>query len=337
MITKPDFNLKEFNTLGINAKAKYCTQIENEEDLNILFKEGKFKEKTLIVGEASNILFKSDFDGIVLMINTKGIEIFSETKNEIILEVKSGENWNNLVDYTVKNKYWGIENLSMIPGNVGAAPIQNIGAYGTELKDVFVSLDAFDTQTGQITTFNKEECKFDYRDSIFKSEHKGRYIVLSIKIKLSKTPKPNISYKALKDYFRENAEKPLSIENIQEAVNKVRSSKLPDPKEIKNSGSFFKNPIIDNAKARELKRKYPDIPLYNVGNNSTKVAAGWLIEKAGWKGKRFGDAGVHKNQALVLVNYGNASGEEILLLSQKIATDIYEKFGIKLEREVRVI
>ncbi len=337
MITKPDFNLKEYNTLGINARAKCCIQVEYDEELNILFKEGKLESNILIIGEASNILFKSDFDGIVLMINTKGIEIFSETKNEIILEVKSGENWNNLVDYTVKNKYWGIENLSMIPGNVGAAPIQNIGAYGTELKDVFVSLDAFDTQTGQITTFNKEECKFDYRDSIFKSEHKGRYIVLSIKIKLSKTPKPNISYKALKDYFRENAEKTLSIENIQEAVNIVRSSKLPDPKKIKNSGSFFKNPIIDNSKAKELKRKYPDIPLYKVGNDSTKVAAGWLIEKAGWKGKRFGDAGVHKNQALVLVNYGNASGEEMLKLSQKIATDIQNKFGIKLEREVWVI
>lgn len=337
MITKPDFNLKEFNTLGINASAKYCTQIENEEDLKVLFREGKFNEKTLVIGEASNILFKSDFDGLVLMITTKGIEIASETDIEIILDIKSGENWNELVDYTVKNKYWGIENLSMIPGMVGAAPIQNIGAYGTELKDVFLSLEAFDTQTGKTEKFTKEECKFDYRDSIFKSKYKGRYIILSIKLKLSKTPKPNISYKALKDYFRENDEKTLSIENIQHAVNEVRSSKLPDPKEIKNSGSFFKNPIIENTIANELKRKYPDIPLYKVGNDSTKVAAGWLIEKSGWKGKRIGDAGVHKNQALVLVNYGNASGEEILQLSQKIATDVQNKFGIKLEREVWVI
>jgi len=337
MITKPDFNLKEFNTLGINASAKYCTQIENEEDLKVLFREGKFNEKTLVIGEASNILFKSDFDGLVLMITTKGIDIASETDKEIILDIKSGENWNDLVNFTVINKYWGIENLSMIPGMVGAAPIQNIGAYGTELKDVFVSLEAFDTQTGKTEKFTKEECKFDYRDSIFKSKYKGRYIILSIKLKLSKTPKPNISYKALKDYFRENDEKTLSIENIQQAVNEVRSSKLPDPKEIKNSGSFFKNPIIENTKARELKRKYPNIPLYKVGNDSTKVAAGWLIEKSGWKGKRIGDAGVHKKQALVLVNYGNASGEEILQLSQKIATDVQNKFGIKLEREVWVI
>lgn len=337
MITKPDFNLKEFNTLGINAKAKYCTQVEYEQDLEILFKEGKFNDRNLIVGEASNILFKSDFDGLVIMITTSGIKIVSETNDEIILDIKSGENWNNLVDYTVKNKYWGIENLSMIPGKVGAAPIQNIGAYGTELKDVFVSLKAFDTQTAEVKSFSKKECKFDYRDSIFKSEYKGRFIILSVKIKLSKLPKPNISYKALKDYFKDSDNKTLSIYKIQEAVNHIRSSKLPDPKVINNSGSFFKNPIIDNKQATVLKKKYPDIPLYKVDTNKTKVAAGWLIEKGGWKGKRFGDAGVHEKQALVLVNYGNAGGEEILQLSQKIAIDIREKFGVKLEREVQVI
>ncbi|PLX09620.1 MAG: UDP-N-acetylenolpyruvoylglucosamine reductase [Marinilabiliales bacterium] len=337
MLIEPDFSLKNYNTLGLNIRAKNCIRVNYHKDLSDLFNEKWFTKKFLVIGEASNILFKSDYDGLIIMMNTRGIEVAEESKDEIILNVQAGENWNELVNYTVKNNYWGIENLSMIPGKAGAAPIKNIGAYGTELKDVFVELKAFDTTSGEIKTFTKEECKFAYRDSIFKSVFKGRYIVLNIRIKLSKIPNPNITYKALHDYLGNVDVNTLKIGEIQDAINSIRSSKLPDPEEISNCGSFFKNPVVSSDIAEDLKSHYSDMPVYKVDAHNTKLAAGWLIEKSGWKGKRKDDAGVHEKQALVLVNYGNASGHDIYNLSVEIARDVYKKFGIQLEREVRVI
>jgi UDP-N-acetylmuramate dehydrogenase len=337
MNLKSDFCLKPFNTFGIEVLARQCAQITNCNDLSELFKNGSFKQSFLVIGEASNILFLSHFEGIVIMPLLRGKEIIEETEYEVVLKIKSGEYWSSLVDYAVENGWWGIENLSMIPGKVGAAPIQNIGAYGTELKDVFISLEAFDTKTGELKTFNKNDCEFGYRDSVFKTLHKGRFVVCSITIKLSKTAKPNLSYNALSGFFTGTDKATIKLKMIRDAVNQIRSSKLPDPQIIKNGGSFFKNPIVETSIAEELKQKYPEMPVYSIDSIKSKIAAGWLIEQCGWKGKRIGDAAVHEKQALVLVNLGKAKGGDILHLSEKIAESVFKTFNIKLEKEIQVV
>jgi UDP-N-acetylmuramate dehydrogenase len=338
MIINNNFPLKSFNTFGIDVQAKQCAEIYTDEDLFKLFEnKSLLNQPVLIIGQASNILFLSDYEGIVLMNKMKGKKVISETDDEVFLEVAAGESWPELVDFTVKNKWWGIENLSLIPGNVGASPVQNIGAYGVELKDVFFSLEAFDLENGKIVSFSKEECNFKYRNSIFKTEKKGKYLVLRVVLKLSKKSDPNLSYKALSDAFSNTKIKDISLQSVRNKVNEIRESKLPDPKEIKNAGSFFKNPVVENKLLESLTENYPNIPNYKVDQLHTKLAAGWLIEQCGWKGHRTGDAGVHHKQALVLVNYGNASGTDIFSLSENIKKSVLEKFGVELEREVLVI
>lgn len=338
MNIKTDFCLKPFNTFGIEIMARRCAQITSPGDMFDLFESDELsKQPLLVIGEASNILFLDHFEGLVLMNLMRGKKIVSETETEVILEVNAGEYWTSLVDFTVEKGWWGIENLSMIPGKVGAAPVQNIGAYGAELKDVFVSLEAFDMEKGELITFKNEDCQFEYRDSIFKNKYKNRFIILSITIKLSKLPKPNLSYKALANTFEGKNAEEINLTDIRDNVNLIRESKLPDPQKIKNAGSFFKNPVVEKEIASNLKSKYVDLPVYEISKSKSKLAAAWLIESCGWKGKRNGDAGVHDKQALVLVNHGNAKGPEILKLADEIEQSVFDKFGVKLQKEVRVV
>ncbi len=338
MNIKTDFCLKPFNTFGIEVMAKSCAQITSSGDLFELFEAGELqKQEVLVIGEASNILFLDHFKGLVIMPLMRGKKIISENETEVIIEVNAGEYWSSLVDFTVEKNWWGIENLSLIPGKVGAAPVQNIGAYGIELKDAFESLEAFDMKTGEIVKFENKDCEFGYRDSIFKNKHKGRFVVLSIRLKLSKIQNPKLSYKPLAEEFKNKSHTEINLVDIRDTVNKIRESKLPDPQKIKNAGSFFKNPVVESKTAEQLKTKYPEIPVYKISNTKSKLAAGWLIEQCGWKGKRIGDAGVHDKQALVLVNHGKASGKDIFDLSEKIKNSIMDKFGVELNREVLVV
>jgi UDP-N-acetylmuramate dehydrogenase len=330
-------SLKTYNTFGIDVNAKYFSEINSISELTDVSNSEIFKtENLLIISGGSNLLLTKNFDGLVIKNSISGIEITSEDENEVILNVGAGEDWHELVMYAVKNNWGGIENLSLIPGNAGTAPMQNIGAYGVELKDSFVCLKAFEISSGEIHTFSNKDCCFGYRESIFKNTHKGKYIITSISLRLSKKPKINIDYGDIKNELSLlSIEKP-TIKNISDAVIKIRQSKLPDPKKIGNSGSFFKNPVISKSELKKLLQSYPDVVKYPV-NGKFKIAAGWLIEKAGWKGKTFNNYGVHKKQALVLVNYGGAKGTEINKLSNQIIQDIQNKFGITLEKEVNII
>lgn len=291
----------------------------------------------MLINGGSNMLLTHDFDGLVLKLNLKGIEIVSEDENLVKVKVNAGENWHEFVQWTLENDFGGLENLSLIPGNCGTAPIQNIGAYGVEIKDVMSELSALHIATAEVRVFTNEECKFDYRESVFKNELKGQYILLDVTFRLTKNNhKLNTSYGAIQSELDKLNIRNPTIRDISRAVINIRQSKLPDPKEIGNSGSFFKNPVISRSQFEKLQKQYPDISGY-ISGDEVKVAAGWLIENAGWKGKRFGDAGVHEKQALVLVNYGSATGQEIYDLSQRILDDILEKFGIQLEREVNIL
>ncbi|MCH2024004.1 MAG: UDP-N-acetylmuramate dehydrogenase [Saprospiraceae bacterium] len=330
---KQNISLKPFHTFGTSVKAAKYTEIKSKYDLQDLI---PVQEPFLVLGGGSNILFTKDFEGLVIHNKIKGVGIISENDDEVILQVGSGENWHALVLWCIENGYAGIENLSLIPGCVGAAPIQNIGAYGVEFKDVFHSLEAIDLQTGSTKIFNYKDCKFDYRDSIFKNELKGKFCITSVSICLSKKPQFNTSYGVIKDVLDSSGEE-LSLKSISNAIIKIRSEKLPDPKKIGNSGSFFMNPIISLTQFSLLKSKFPNIPIYPVGDKEVKIAAGWLIDNLGWKGYRNGDAGVHKNQALVLVNYGDAKGLEIWNLAKSIQISVFEEYGILLETEVNIL
>lgn len=333
-----NISLKKYNTFGIEAKAKYFVEVNNLDELIEILKNKKFQDtKRLILGGGSNILLTKDFDGLVIKINLGGIEKIKEDQNHIYLKSGAGVIWHDLVMFCVNQGYAGIENLSLIPGTVGAAPMQNIGAYGVELKDTFESLEALNISTLQVETFDLMTCQFGYRESIFKHEAKDKYIILNVTLRLNKKPNFQTSYGAIKDTLTEMGISELSIKAISDAVIHIRRSKLPDPAEIGNAGSFFKNPEIPKTQFEELKEKYPTIPSYPVNENLVKVPAGWLIEQAGWKGQRFGQIGVHAKQALVLVNYGNGKGLEIKELSQKIQASIKEKFGIILHAEVNFI
>lgn len=338
MIIKENYPLKKLNTFGIDVSARYYAELSGVEDIRELLAMPEYKNlPKLILGGGSNILFTKNYDGIVLKIALKGIKIINDDNEFYYVKTGAGENWHRLVLHCIKNNYAGIENLSLIPGNAGAAPIQNIGAYGVELESVFAGLEAINILNGNLEAFTKADCKFGYRNSVFKNELSGEYIICSVTLKLRKRPVFNTSYGALQQELDKMGVEKLSIKVISDAVCNIRKSKLPDPAEIGNAGSFFKNPLVSNDKFEELKSKYSDITGYKNSETETKLAAAWLIDRCGWKGKRSGDAGVHKNHALVLTNYGNATGSEIYELSEKISNSVQEMFGIVLEREVNVV
>jgi UDP-N-acetylmuramate dehydrogenase len=338
MIIQKDIQLKPFNTFGIEATAKYFIEVSSIEQLQEILQNPDYQStERLILGGGSNMLLTKDFEGLVIKIAIKGFEVVNENEDNIWLKVGAGVVWHDLVLQCVNQNYAGMENLSLIPGTVGAAPMQNIGAYGIEIKEVFEELQALEIATGEIKNFDKAMCNFGYRESIFKHEAKGKYIILNVTFKLNKRPTFHIEYGAIKDTLAEMNISEMSIKSISDAVIHIRQSKLPNPAEIGNAGSFFKNPEIPNTQFEALKAQFPTIPSYPVSETTTKVPAGWLIEQAGWKGQRFGNVGVHAKQALVLVNYGGGKGEEIKELSQKIQASVKEKFGIQLSAEVNFI
>lgn len=296
-----------------------------------------FAEK-FILGGGSNILLTQDIEALVLHMAIMGIYVEEEDEDHVVVRAKAGENWHELVIWSLENNFGGLENLSLIPGCVGTSPIQNIGAYGVELTDVFMSCEAMHLETLELVEFTKEECQFGYRDSIFKNEAKGKYVITSVALRLTKkNHQLYTQYGAIDNMLQEMGIVQPSIQNISEAVIKIRQSKLPDPKEIGNSGSFFKNPVLGKKQFNSFRKNFPEAPFYELEDTTFKVPAGWLVEQAGFKGKRFGDAGVHENQALVLVNYGNATGMELVELSDKIKTTVKDKFDILLETEVNII
>lgn len=333
--TQENISLKQYNTFGIKVNAKKFIEITSLNDLKeLIFHEKQF----FILSGGSNLLLIKDVDKLVIHLNTKGIVITKETDNHVFVKVQAGENWHEFVIWCINHNYGGIENLSLIPGNVGTTPIQNIGAYGVEVKDSIYLVEALEIKTSSSKSFTNKDCKFGYRDSVFKNELKGKYIITGVTFKLTKNHHNlNCSYGAIQSSLEKNNIKNPSIKDISDAVIMIRQSKLPDPNEIGNSGSFFKNPVISWVKFEELQKRHPKIPHYIVSESMVKVPAGWLVEQCGYKGKRFGDAGVHKNQALVLVNYGNATGKEILALSKNIQKDVFQKFKIKLEAEVNIL
>lgn len=333
-----NISLKPFNTFGLDVNARFFIRITNKEEVRKIYSEKIVSgERKLIIGGGSNILLLADFDGIVIKNEIKGIEITREDNDFVWVSAGAGENWHEFVLYCIDKNWAGIENLSLIPGCVGAAPMQNIGAYGVEVKDVIDSVYTLQLDSLEECIFSNQECKFGYRESIFKNEEKGKYFITRVIFKLSKKPDFKIKYGAIEEELKKEPEIPISIRKISNAVIRIRESKLPNPKEIGNAGSFFKNPEISKSLAEKLKEQYPNLVYYPVNDNIVKVAAGWLIENAGWKGYKKGDFGVHKNQALVLVNYGNATGKEIVELSNQIIDSIQKKFGIQLEREVNLV
>lgn len=336
---KENISLKPFNTFGIKVNAKQLSIVSQIGDLQLLIDEKYLNGKKLILGGGSNILLTKDFDGIVVKNELLGKVVVCEDENHAYVKAGAGEVWHDFVLWCIQQNFSGIENMSLIPGSVGASPMQNIGAYGVEIKDVFHELEAIYLETGQLKTFTNSECNFGYRESVFKNIYKDQFIITSVTYRLNKKPNFNTSYGAINQQLEQMGVKDLSIKAISDAVIAIRSSKLPDPKQIGNSGSFFKNPVIDNEKFAVIKEKHPNIAAYPGENNQTKVAAGWLIEQAGWKGKTLGNGtyGVHKNQALVLVNYGGATGNEIYQLSEDIINSVKEKFDIELHREVNIL
>ena len=330
-----NFSLKKYNSFKINAIAENFVSVNSIDELVEVLKLKEYPSKYILSG-GSNILITKNIKGLVIHINIKGIHEESKKNNITEIVAFAGENWHSLVQWCLKRDLGGIENLSLIPGSVGAAPIQNIGAYGTELKDVLISCDAINRETGKIKTFNNKNCQFEYRTSIFKKS--TNYIVISIKLKLTnKKHNLNLSYKGIQDKLDESNIKIPTIQDISSAVIKIRNEKLPDPDKIGNSGSFFKNPIVSIAKIEELKANFNNVPFYSFHKNKYKIPAAWLIEKAGFKGKTFGDYGVHKDQALVLVNYKSAKGSDILNLSISIQKAVKLIFDIELEAEVSII
>ncbi len=332
-----DFSLKDYNSFGIDVKAGKFVSIKNLEVLRAALRKN-YASELFVLGGGSNMLLTQDIRKTVLHIALKGREVISENENEVIVQAAAGENWHQFVLWTLEQDFGGLENLSLIPGNVGTAPIQNIGAYGVELKDSFSSCKAMNVQTLEEKEFSLEDCEFDYRNSVFKNRLKDQYIITSVKFRLTKKDhKLHTEYGAIRSELEKQGITSPSIQDISKAVIAIRNSKLPDPKKIGNSGSFFKNPIIDKEQFEKLKAEFPGIPSYHVSDKQIKVPAGWLIDQAGFKGYRSGDAGVHKHQALVLVNYGAATGQEILSLSKNIQQTIKNKFGIDLEAEVNII
>ncbi len=334
---RENVSLKNFNTFGIDAYAKFFVEINEEAELKELFADAKWHSiKRLVLGGGSNVLFTQDFEGLVIRINIRGIQhVINHEK--VMVEAGAGEVWNDFVNYCVDHNFAGVENLSLIPGSVGASPVQNIGAYGVELKDVFESCLAFEIATGEFKEFSKEDCQFAYRESVFKQDLKGQYIICSVKFKLSSTPKFNLSYGAISAELLKRAILHPTIKDISKVVSEIRVSKLPDPSTIGNAGSFFKNPVISKKEFDLIHKQFPEIVHFLVGENEVKIAAGWLIEQCGWKGKIIGNTGTWHNQALVIVNHGGAKGQEIFDFSTEIINSVKKKFDVTLEREVNMV
>ncbi|RLD41376.1 MAG: UDP-N-acetylenolpyruvoylglucosamine reductase [Bacteroidetes bacterium] len=333
-----NYSLKALNSFAINVDAKYFARVASMKDL-LEVKDFIVKNNCqfMILGGGSNILFMNDYDGIIVSNNLSGIEILGEDENHVYVKAQAGENWDDFVSWCVENNLAGLENLSLIPGSVGASPIQNIGAYGVEMKDHFVELEAFQWENSKVQAYSYDDCQFGYRNSIFKNEQKGKVVILSVTFRLDKKPIFKTAYGAIQEEIKRIGIEPISIKAIRDAVISIRESKLPDPEDIGNAGSFFKNPVITENHYQSLKKTYPKIVSYKLPDGSHKLAAGWLIDQAGWKGKREGDAGVHEKQALVLVNYRNATGLEIIQLAAKIEQSVKELFNVDLEREVNVV
>ena len=335
MNIKENISLKKYNTFGISVFAKRFISVDSVYELQQVL---KVEKDFFLISGGSNMLLTRDIEKLVIHINTKGISIDKEDDNFVYLTVNSGENWHDFVLWCVSQNYGGIENLSLIPGNVGTCPIQNIGAYGVEVKDTITVVEGLEVASGKILTFSNKDCKFGYRNSIFKNTHKRKIIITSVGFKLTKkNHQLNTSYGAIETHLISNKISNPSLKDISDAVISIRKSKLPDPKDIGNSGSFFKNPVIPMSQFLKLKKEHPTIPSYLVSDTEIKVPAGWLIEQSGFKGKRFGDAGVHHKQALVIVNYRNASGQDIYELAKKIKQTVQKKFKISLEIEVNII
>lgn len=332
MIIHDNVSLKQYNTFAIEAAAKHFAVFHSAVELDELLPTEKHR---MILGGGSNILFTKDYNGLVLKNEVKGIETVHEDAHYVYVKAGAGENWHQFVLYCLDRNLAGVENLSLIPGNVGASPMQNIGAYGVEIKDVFHELEAHHLHDKKTVVFSNLDCGFGYRESVFKNKYKGEFAILNVTFRLNKVPRYNTSYGAIEEELAK-MNTPLSIQAISQAVINIRSSKLPDPKEIGNAGSFFKNPTIPAHQFIRLKEKYPAIPGYPHESGDVKVAAGWLIEQCGWKGYRKGDAGCHSRQALVLVNYGNARGKEIYDLSEEILQSVKDKFDVSLDREVNI-
>ena len=355
MEIQKNISLKQYNTFGIEVKAAEFAIFKTTDQAAEIIEFNKPqtsnpkpqtpnpKPQTLILGGGSNILFTQNFNGLVLKNDIGGIEKIKEDDKHVYIKAGAGVNWHQLVLHTIENNWTGLENLSLIPGNVGASPMQNIGAYGVEIKDVFYELEALHIGENKLVTFNTGDCEFGYRESVFKRKHKNKFIITSVTYRLNKQPVFNTSYGAIEQELDKMEIKELSIKSISQAVINIRSSKLPNPAEIGNAGSFFKNPEVDKTHYQQLKKEHPAIVGYDLANGKVKLAAGWLIEQCGpqgsvsWKGYREGDAGCHSRQALVLVNYGNATGEEIFALSDRIIKSVKEKFDVVLEREVNIV
>jgi len=334
-----NFSLQPYNTFGVDANAKYFTEVSNTEELKAALSSSTSQSLPLLfLGGGSNILLTKDFDGLAIKLNLKGISEENFSDNEVFVTAKAGENWHEFVMYCLHKNYGGLENLSLIPGNVGTSPMQNIGAYGTEIKDIFVSCQVLDLEDLEVKTFNLEQCRFGYRDSIFKQEGKGRYVILEVTFKLTrKEHHVKTEYGAITSELKHLGIENPTIQDVSQAVINIRQSKLPDPKEIGNAGSFFKNPTIPLVQFEALQQKFENIQGYPNGD-MVKVPAGWLIEQCGWKGKQIGNVASHKLQSLVIINAtGNASGKEIFDFSTDIINSVKEKFGIELEREVNII
>lgn len=335
MNIQQNISLKNYNTFGIDVTAKRFISVDSVYQLQQFLKTEK---DIFLISGGSNMLLTKDIEKLVVHIDIKGISIDKEDEDFVYLTVNAGENWHEFVLFCVDNNYGGIENLSLIPGNVGTCPIQNIGAYGVEVKDTITKVEAIEIESQKLVSFSNAECNFGYRNSIFKNEVKGNYVISAVSFKLTKkNHQLNTSYGAIETELGSKNIKNPSLKNISDAVIAIRKSKLPDPKEIGNSGSFFKNPVVSEKLFLELQKEYPNIPSYRVTKTEVKIPAGWLIEKAGFKGKRFGNYGVHEKQALVLVNYGNATGVEIYQLAKKIQQTILKQFRISLEIEVNII
>ncbi len=338
MKIQDNISLKPYNTFGIEAYARYFSAFNSIDQLNEII-DFSISESVsgLVMGGGSNMLFVNNVDGLVLKNEIEGIEILDENDEHVYIRAGAGMNWHQFVLYCIHHGYAGIENLVLIPGCVGASPIQNIGAYGVEIKDVFCSLEAYHLKDKSKIVFSNNDCAFGYRESVFKNRYKNQFVITSVTLRLNKKPVYNVSYGAIHQELESMGIKDLSVKSIAQAVMNIRNSKLPNPSKIGNAGSFFKNPEISVEDFNQLKSRYPTVNGYQTNNHKIKIAAGWLIEQSGWKGFREGDAGCYEKQALVLVNYGNATGEQVYQLSEKIIASVQQHFGITLQREVNII
>lgn len=338
MKIEENISLKKYNTFGVDVNARYFVELKDDLEIKELLNSQDFvKEKKLFLGGGSNILFTKDYNGLVAKVSTKGYGIIKDEGNDVLVECASGEKWNDFVTYCVEKDLYGVENLSLIPGTVGAAPIQNIGAYGSEVKDVVESLEGIMIESGESKTFDKSECKFDYRDSIFKKDLKDKFLITKVIFRLHRHGKFNLNYRAFQSYLKPGEQNKITLREVSELVKRIRRDKLPNPKKYGNAGSFFKNPVVDKEKIDELQKRFDDLVHFKVNEEQYKIAAGWLVEKCGYRGKNVGKVGTFKKQALVIINFGDATGNEIKIFSKQIQEAVHKKFGVELIPEVNII